>query len=309
MQEFDVIRKYFTWSSDQNSVVLGVGDDGAICDVESGYQLVTSIDTLIAGVHFPESTSAADIAHKALAVNLSDMAAMGSLPKHFTLALTMPAVDQSWLQDFSQSLKQLSEQFGASLIGGDTTRGSLSITISIIGWVESGKALRRSGAQVGDGVYVSNTIGDAAFALWQLNNNEKPDNGCLVKLNRPLPQVELGRSLQGVASACIDISDGLEQDLSHILKASKVGVRIEVGKIPLTRVLTSHVNKQNDWSLALNGGDDYELCFTVPEKNQTMLDDISKRCDVKITQIGVICAFGVFEVVGAKNTGKSYQHF
>jgi len=309
MQEFDLIRKYFTWSSDQDSVVLGVGDDGAICDIESGYQLVTSIDTLIAGIHFPESTCATDIAYKALAVNLSDMAAMGALPKYFTLASTMPEVDQSWLQDFSQSLKQLSEQFNVSLVGGDTTKGSLSITISIIGWIESGKALRRSGAQVGDGVYVSNTIGDAAFALWQLNNNEKPDNGCLVKLNRPLPQVELGRLLQGVASACIDISDGLEQDLSHILNASKVGARIEVEKIPLTKVLTDHVNKKNDWSLVLNGGDDYELCFTVPEKNQAMLGDISKRCGVKITQIGVICESGGLEILGAKNTGKSYQHF
>lgn len=309
MQEFDLIHKYFTWPSNEDSVALGVGDDGAVCNVESGYQLVTSIDTLITGVHFPEFTCAADIAYKALAVNLSDMAAMGALPKYFTLALTMPEVDQSWLQDFSQSLKQLSEQFGVSLIGGDTTKGSLSITISIIGWVESGKALRRSGAQVGDGVYVSNVIGDAAFALWQLNNNEKPDNDCLVKLNRPLPQVELGRSLQGIASACIDISDGLEQDLSHILKASRVGVRIEAEKIPLTKVLTNHVNKKNDWSLVLNGGDDYELCFAVPEKDQAMLDDISKRCGVKITQIGVICAFGVLEIVGVKNTGKSYRHF
>ena len=226
MQEFDLIRKYFTWSSGQSSVVLGVGDDGAICNVEFGYQLVTSIDTLIAGVHFPESTSAADIAYKALAVNLSDIAAMGALPKHFTLALTMPKVDKSWLQEFSQSLKQLSEQFGVSLIGGDTTRGPLSITISIIGWVESGKALHRSGAQIGDGIYVSNTIGDAAFALWQLNNNDVPDKGCLTKLNRPTPQVNLGRSLVDVSSACIDISDGLEQDLSHVLKASSVGAKI-----------------------------------------------------------------------------------
>jgi len=309
MHEFDLIREYFTWTVEQSSVVLGVGDDGAICDVESGYQLVTSIDTLIAGVHFPEYTSAADIAHKALAVNLSDIAAMGALPKYFTLALTLPEVDQSWLQEFSQSLRKLSEQFGVSLIGGDTTRGSLSITISIIGWVEDGRALRRSGAQVGDGVYVSNTIGDAAFALWQLNKNEKPDNGCLVKLNRPLPQAELGHSLQGVASACIDISDGLEQDLSHILKASEVGAEIDVGQIPLTKVLTEHVTKQSDWSLVLNGGDDYELCFTVPEKNQAMLGDISKHCDVKITQIGVICASGDLEIIGATNIGQSYQHF
>lgn len=309
MREFDLIRKYFTWSSSQNLVVLGVGDDGAICNVELGYQLVTSIDTLIAGVHFPESTSAADIAYKALAVNLSDIAAMGALPKYYTLALTMPEVSQPWLQDFSQSLKNLSEKFSVNLIGGDTTKGPLSITISIVGWVESGKALRRSGAQIGDGIYVSNTLGDAAFALWQLNNNNKPDNDCLEKLNRPTPQVELGRSLQGIASACIDISDGLEQDLSHILKASKVGAKVEVGHIPLTKVLINHVKKQNDWSLILNGGDDYELCFTVPKNNQALLGNISKHCGVKITQIGVICESGDLEIIGATNIGQSYQHF
>ena len=152
-------------------------------------------------------------------------------------------------------------------------------------------------------------IGDAAFSLWQLNNNDAPDSGCLVKLNRPMPQVELGRSLQGIASACIDISDGLKQDLCHILKASKVSARIEVEKIPLAKVLTDHVNKKNDWSLVLNGGDDYELCFTVPVKNQTMLSGISKRCGVKITQVGVICESGDLEIVGAKNIGRSYQHF
>jgi len=309
MHEFDLIREYFTWPSDENSIALGVGDDSAICDIESGYQLVTSIDTLIAGVHFPESTSASDIAYKALAVNLSDIAAMGALPKYFTLALTVPKVDQSWLKDFSRSLKQLSEQFGVSLIGGDTTKGPLSITISIFGWVESGEALRRSGAQIGDGIYVSNTIGDAAFALWQLNNNDVPIKGCLVKLNRPTPQIDLGRALVGVGSACIDVSDGIEQDLSHILKASSVGAKIDAGKIPLTKVLVDYVKKYNDWSLVLNGGDDYELCFTVSKNNQAMLGDISKRCGVKITQIGVICESVGLEIVGAKNIGKSYQHF
>ncbi|MCS5591683.1 MAG: thiamine-phosphate kinase [Gammaproteobacteria bacterium] len=309
MHEFDLIREYFTWSSIQGSIVLGVGDDAAICNIEPGYQLATSIDTLISGVHFPDATAAADIAHKALAVNLSDLAAMGAIPKYYTLALTMPEVNKFWLHDFSKSLKQLSEQFGVHLIGGDTTKGSLSITISIIGWMESGKALRRSGAQVGDGIYVSNTIGDAAFALWQLNSNDSPDNSCLNRLNRPMPQVEMGRSLVSIASACIDISDGLEQDLSHILTSSKVGAIIEVDKIPMSPLLTDYVGRDGDYSLVLNGGDDYELCFTVPEKNQVALSRISKHCGAKITQIGVICESGGLEIVGAKNAGKSYQHF
>jgi len=309
MREFDLIKQYFTWGENDSSITLGVGDDCAVGDIDTGYQFVSSIDTLISGVHFPQETSAADIAFKALAVNLSDIAAMGAIPKHYTLALTLPEVDKAWLQDFSQSLKQLSQQFGVSLIGGDTTRGVLSITISIVGWVENGKALLRSGAKIGDGIFVSNTIGDAALALRQLKGNDSPNLDCLAKLNRPTPQVELGLSLLGVASACIDISDGLEQDLSHILSRSNVGALIEVDKIPLSVPLMDYVSESKDWSPVLSGGDDYELCFTVPSNKQSMLANIASKCDVKITQIGFIRDSAGLEVKGAQNVGESYQHF
>lgn len=309
MNEFGLIGKYFSWPSNQSSVELSVGDDAAVLNVEGGYQIVTSIDTLIAGVHFPQNTAAADIAYKALAVNLSDLAAMGAIPKYFTLALTIPEVDVHWLEGFSRSLQKLSEKFGVSLIGGDTTKGPLSITISIIGWVENNTALMRSQAQIGDGVFVSNSIGDAALALLQLNSDHSVDAHCLQRLNRPYPQVELGRSLRGVASACIDISDGLEQDLSHILTSSRVGATIEVEKLPISQASAEHVRQQNDYTLALNGGDDYELCFTVPKQNQAALAGISKCCGVNITQIGVICESAGLEIVGVKSAGSSYQHF
>lgn len=309
MNEFDLIGKYFTWPSNLTSAELSVGDDAAVCNVEPGYQIATSIDTLISGVHFPKDTSAADIAYKALAVNLSDLAAMGAIPKYYTLAITMPVVDTLWLEEFSHSLRQLSKEFDVSLIGGDTTRGSLSITISIVGWIESNTALLRSKAQIGDGVFVSNTIGDAALALYQLNSNTPLNARCLQKLNQPYPQIELGRSLRGIASSCIDISDGLEQDLSHILKSSQVGAIIQVEKLPISSVLTEHVQKHGDYDLPLNGGDDYELCFTVSPQNQAALSGISQRCGVKITQIGSICESAGLEVVGVENAGSSYQHF
>ena len=218
-----------------------------------------------------QSTSAKDIAHKSLAVNLSDIAAMGAKAKYFTLAITLPKIDKSWLQEFSDSLRQLSGRYEVSLIGGDTTRGPLTITITMIGIVENSKALTRSGAQPGDGVYVSGTIGDAGFCFWKLSNGLVPSNQELKRLNCPIPRIELGLALKNLASACIDVSDGLEQDLSHILKASSVGAVIEVEKIPISEALLVHIKDTNDWSIPLCGGDDYELCFTIPEGNEEAL--------------------------------------
>ena len=267
MNEFDLIRDYFTWPIKDSSVTLGVGDDAALFSLEQGYQLVTTTDTLTEGVHFSASTPAKDIAHKSLAVNLSDIAAMGAKAKYFTLALTLPKIDKSWLQEFSDSLKQLSGHYEVSLIGGDTTRGPLNITITMFGIVENSKAMKRSGARPGDGVYVSGTIGDAGFCFWKLSNGLIPSNQELKRLNCPTPRVELGLALKNQASACIDGSDGLEQDLSHILKASSVGAVIEVEKIPISEALLGHIKDTNDCSIALCGGDYYELCFTIPDGN------------------------------------------
>ncbi len=309
MNEFDLIREYFTWPIKDPSVTLGVGDDAAIFNLEKGYQLVTTTDTLIEGVHFSASTPAKDIAHKSLAVNLSDIAAMGAKAKYFTLAIALPKIDKSWLQEFSDSLRQLSRHYEVSLIGGDTTRGSLIITINMFGIVESSKALTRSGAQPGDGIYVSGTIGDAGFCFWKLSNGLVSSNQELKRLNCPIPRIELGLALQNLASACIDISDGLEQDLSHILKASSVGAVIEVKKIPVSEALHVHVKDTNDWSIPLCGGDDYELCFTIPEGKEEALKIVSESCNVNITKIGVVTESLGLQIEGFDGPRKSYQHF
>jgi len=309
MNEFDLIHDYFTWSIKDSSVVLGVGDDAALFSLEEGYQLVTTTDTLIEGVHFSVGTPAKDIAHKSLAVNLSDIAAMGAKAKYFTLAITLPKIDQTWLKEFSDSLRQLSIHFEVSLIGGDTTRGALSITINMIGIVENSSALTRSGARPGDGIYVSGTIGDAGYCLWKFSNDLIPSNQELKRLNTPTPRVELGLEVKNLASSCIDISDGLEQDLSHILKASSVGAVIKVQKIPISKALKVHIKDTNDWSIPLCGGDDYELCVTIPEVNKEALKKISNFCNVNITKIGVISESLGLQIEGYDEPRKSYQHF
>jgi len=309
MNEFDLIREYFTWPIKDPSVTLGVGDDAALFSLEKGYQLVTTTDTLTEGVHFSANTSAKDIAHKSLVVNLSDIAAMGAKAKYFTLSITLPKIDQSWLKEFSDSLRQLSERYEVSLIGGDTTRGPLTITITMIGMVESSKALIRSGARPGDGVYVSGTIGEAGFCFWKLSNGLVPSNQELKRLNCPTPRIELGLELKNLASACIDISDGLEQDLIHILKASSVGAVIEVEKIPISEALLGHIKDTNDWSIPLCSGDDYELCFTIPKGNEEAFIMISESCNVNITRIGVVSESLGLQFEGYDGPRKSYQHF
>ena len=309
MNEFDLIHKYFTWPIKDPSVALGVGDDAALFSLEQGYQLVTTTDTLTEGIHFRENTPVKDIAHKSLAVNLSDIAAMGAKAKYFTLAISLPKIDQTWLKEFSDSLKKLSERYEVSLIGGDTTRGPLNITITMIGIVESSKALTRSGARPGDGVYVSGRIGDAGFCFWKLSNGLVSSNQELKRLNCPIPRIELGLALQNLASACIDISDGLEQDLSHILKASSVGAVIEVKKIPISEALHIHVKDTNDWSIPLCGGDDYELCFTIPEGKEEALKIVSESCNVNISRIGIVSESLGLQIEGFDGPRKSYQHF
>jgi thiamine-monophosphate kinase len=196
-----------------------------------------------------------------------------------------------------------------SLIGGDTTRGSLNITINMFGIVENSNALMRSGARPGDGVYVSGTIGDAGFCFWKLSNGLIPSNQELKRLNCPIPRLELGLKLNDLASACIDISDGLEQDLSHILEASSVGAVIEVIKIPISEALHVHIKDTNDWSIPLCGGDDYELCFTIPKDNEKALRKISDSCNVNITKIGVVCESLGLQIEGFDGPRKSYRHF
>ena len=309
MNEFELIQNYFNWPLTDPTVELGIGDDAAIFNLDSGYQLVTTTDTLSEGVHFFKNDSPEDIAYKSLAVNLSDIAAMGATAKCFTLALTLPKLDEIWLKQFSQSLKQTSKKYNVSLIGGDTTRGPLNITITMMGVVETSKAIKRSGARNGDNIYVSGEIGDAALCLKKINAGERPHKAELIKLNRPIPRIELGSALKGIANSCIDISDGLEQDLSHIIKASKVGAMVDIQELPLSQSMIKYIESNDDWALPLCGGDDYELCFTAPENFYSEIINIAEFCKIKITKIGVINDSKDLKIKGYDGQGQSYKHF
>ncbi len=322
--EFDIIRQYFTPSSisqTRDDVVLGIGDDAAILDISEHHQqhqLVQSVDTLVAGVHFPIETSPQDIAYKALAVNLSDMAAMGAEPAWFTLAITLPDADEKWLQAFSESLSIIAKQYNVQLIGGDTTNGPLCISITINGFVPAGKALTRHKAQVADKIYVSGTIGDAALALaaWQGQCllREESIGYLQQRLNRPKPQIELGLLLSEYASSCIDISDGLIADLEHITDNSNVGAKINFEKIPRSKEF--NLNLTDDTliiPLVLSGGDDYELCFTIPLSRQAGFDKVIKENKMSVTCIGEIESQPSVRCIKDNKEidipGTGYQHF
>ncbi len=302
MDEFDLINQYFGWGQ-------GIGDDCALVLINNDKQLATTVDTLIEGVHFPQNTSAQDIAYKSLAVNLSDLAAMGATPVFFTLAITLPNINKKWLENFSNALKTLAKQHNIALVGGDTTRGKLSITINATGVVDKNQALLRSGAKIGDSIFVSNTLGDAALAWQQIQNQQIPSNLLLQQFNRPKPQIELAQSLLGIANSCIDISDGLEQDLSHILAQSGVGASIDLQTLPLSKVVMQYITKTQDWCVALAGGDDYELCFTVSPTRIHHIKSIEKDLNIKLTKIGVITEKIGLKILGLQQNCQSYRHF
>jgi thiamine-monophosphate kinase len=263
MNEFGLIQHYFARQAAEQlspyatGVVLGIGDDAAILQPPAGQQLVVSTDTLVAGRHFPEQTPAHAIGWKAAAVNLSDIAAMGATPYAVLLALSLPEVDEAWLEQFSAGFFACCAPERVQLIGGDTTRSPLlSITVTVLGWVEAGQAIRRDGAQVGDLVVVSNTLGDAAYAL------RYAQSGLQARLDYPQPRNTLGKVLRGYANSMLDISDGLAQDLRHILTASGVGAQLMLEQLPLS-VPLQQLAATESWQLALTGGDDYELCFSI----------------------------------------------
>lgn len=285
-----MIRRYFTTPAGDD-VVVGVGDDAAVLAVPLGTQLVVTTDTLVAGVHFPERTHPADIGYKALAVNLSDLAAMGAAPAWFTLNLTLPQADPLWLEPFSAGLLQAAREHGIRLVGGDTTRGPLTVTVSAFGLVPAGQALLRAGARPGDGVYVTGMLGDAAVGLCLLLEGldlpEEYRPAVLARLNRPTPRVKEGLALRGLASACIDVSDGLLADLGHILEASGQGATIELTRLPVSPAFDAAF-AQLGWPMALAGGDDYELCFTVPAEREPALHAASARFACGMARIGQI---------------------
>ena len=316
--EFTVIKDYFDWQQPATTVSVGVGDDAAVLNIpKKNQQLVISVDTLIEGVHFPEDTPVEAIAHKALAVNLSDLAAMGAEPAWFTLALSLPKADPSWLTAFSAGLKKLADQHGIVLIGGDTTRGKLSITIQVMGFVETGKALLRCNAVRGDKIYVSGTLGDAAIGLAVLQNrldrhllNEQAYQYCQQALNYPQPQNPLSKIIQPYIHACLDISDGLLQDLEHILEASHVGACLDLQRIPLSNAALA-IGQDNALSYALSGGDDYQLLFTLPKKNEKQVVDEIAKTPYQLQCIGEIDdkTGKITDRLGNIISAKGYQHF
>ncbi|MDN8598303.1 thiamine-phosphate kinase [Citrobacter sp. S2-9] len=294
--EFSLIARYFDRvRSSRLDVETGIGDDCALLNIPEKQTLAISTDTLVAGNHFLPDIDPADLAYKALAVNLSDLAAMGADPAWLTLALTLPEVNETWLAAFSDSLFEQLSYYNMQLIGGDTTRGPLSMTLGIHGYVPAGRALKRSGAKPGDWIYVTGTPGDSAAGLAILQNRlqvaEANDAEYLLKRHlRPTPRILIGQALRDLASAAIDLSDGLISDLGHIVTASGCGARVEVDALPYSDVLSRHVVPEQALRWALSGGEDYELCFTVPEINRGALDVAIGQLGVPFTCIGQMSA-------------------
>jgi thiamine-monophosphate kinase len=267
--EFDLIRQFFTEQTVQRpDVLLGIGDDAAIVSPSATESMLVSADMLLSGVHFPEDTAAHAVGHKALAVNLSDMAAMGANPAWVTLSISLPENNSEWLSGFSQGFFALAEKFGVQLIGGDTTRGPLNISVQITGFAPPGQALLRSGAQPGEGVFLTGSLGDAGLGLrlyQHPNDAARSTEGLqlIQRLQYPQPRVAAGLALRGLASSAIDVSDGLAADLQHILTASAVGAEVDITRLPLSRAYRSLCGGR-PWQQAVSAGDDYELCFTAP---------------------------------------------
>ncbi|KXJ60615.1 MAG: thiamine-monophosphate kinase [Alteromonas sp. Nap_26] len=291
MKEFDLIGRYFSNSGHKRKdVVIGIGDDCAVTTVPENQQLAVTTDTLVSGVHFLNNAPAKSVAYKAVAVNLSDLAAMGAEPAWISLSLSLPEVDETWLDEFAAGLYELTQYYSVELIGGDTVKGPMALTITAQGFIPPGSELTRSNAKPGDWVYVTGTLGDAGAGLDILKNalnvsGEAKD----VLINRhyfPTPRVAVGTAIRRIATSCIDISDGLLSDLKHILKASECGAKIHVDRLPLSRALTSAVSPEQAIEYALSAGDDYELIFTVGEEQRGSLETSLASTNVKATCIG-----------------------
>ena len=300
----------------REDVVLGIGDDAALLQPPPGMQLVVAMDTLNDGVHFPPGTAAADVGWKALAVNLSDLAAMGAEPAWCTLSLSLPEGDMAWVDGFLDGFMALAGQHRVALVGGDTTRGPLSISVTVHGFVDPGRALRRDGARTGDEVWVSGGLGGAAAALEQWRQGGPRNPRLRERLDRPCPRVALGRALAGVATACIDVSDGLVADLGHICAASGVGVRLDVDVLPGSGLLRGHVPAEALRTLQATGGDDYELCFTLPAGSAATAAAASDAAatGVEVTRVGVVVegqGVEAFDRDGRpwRPTSAGHQHF
>ena len=299
MNEFELIRRYFDRRA--GDALLGIGDDCALLSQRDGFELAVSTDMLVSGRHFFPDAEPEALGWKALAVNLSDLAAMGAAPRAFTLALALPEANEAWLGAFSRGLFDCADRHRCELIGGDTTRGPLNICVTVLGEAPRGAAIRRSGARAGDEVWVSGVLGDAALALRAMRAQKRSEHessraagttsgarASLVRsLERPVPRIALGIALRGVASAMIDLSDGLAGDLAHVLAASKVGATIAPDRLPLSNVLAAEA-RTLQLECALGGGDDYELCFTAPASAREAVRRAGTQAAVQLTRIGII---------------------
>ena len=310
--EFDLIARIRARVATRADVVLGIGDDAALLAPPPGRQLVVTADTLNDGVHFPRGTSPADIGWKALAVNLSDLASMGAEPAWCTLSLSLPQSDPAWIEGFLDGFLDLAGQHGIALVGGDTTRGPLSIAVTAMGLVEPGRALRRDGARVGDEVWVTGTLGDAAGGLALLDR--EPVSALRARLDRPTPRVAAGRALAGIATACVDVSDGLLADLGHVCARSHVAAHLDVDALPASAALREAFGEADRIALQASGGDDYELCFTAPADAGADIDAVSAQLGLRFTRIGRIVAGEGVHPVDAKSQPwssprRGYDHF
>ena len=292
MLEFDLIRRYFTRTTP--GAELGVGDDAALLRVGSGMELAVSTDMLVSGTHFLPDADPFLLGHKTLAVNISDMAAMGAQPRWALLSLSLPVADEAWLGKFSAGFFALAQQHGVELIGGDTTRGPLNLCVTIMGEVPHGKALRRDGAQAGDDIWVSGTLGNAALALAHLQGrvqlSDQDFSSCALALHQPMPRVALGLALRGVAHSAIDVSDGLLADLGHILECSNAGAEIQFDALPFSSMLRPYLALPLGRHCALAGGDDYELCFTAPVSCRSDVKGIAAKLGLPLACIGSVLA-------------------
>lgn len=286
--EFDLIARIRARAGTRDDIVLGIGDDAALLALPPGRHLVVTADTLNDGVHFPHGTLPADLGWKALAVNLSDLASMGAEPAWCTLSLSLPQSDAVWIDGFLDGFLALAREHGIVLVGGDTTRGPLSVSVTAMGFVDAGRALRRDGARIGDDVWVTGALGDAAGALALLERD--PVHALRSRLDRPTPRVESGRALVGIATACVDVSDGLLADLGHIVSRSGVAAQVDVGALPVSEALRASFDEVTRLAMQAGGGDDYELCFTAPPEARAGIDAVSLQFGLRITRIGRIMA-------------------
>jgi thiamine-monophosphate kinase len=317
--EFELIRRFFSKrnASRDPKVLFGIGDDAALLALPKGTDLVAAVDTIVAGRHFLEDTSARSIGHRALAVNLSDIAAMGATPAWATLALTMPQADVTWLEEFSSGLLDLADEYGVELVGGDTTRGPLTVSLQILGFVPQGTALRRAGARAGDLLAVSGTLGDSAaglaFARQRLTAPTADVAALIRRFDYPSPRVRLGQAARGIASAAMDLSDGLAGDLPKLAQASGLAAHVRVERLPLSPAMRSAAGAHESRDWALGGGDDYELLFAISPGSFPALERCADQLNLTLTPIGELRAgAGVTWSLNGEDFAPSvsgYEHF